>query len=107
LAKQWAVLYLSDAPLAIAPYRSTMSQAHVIPVMDRAKSVPRGDIRYIVTDRNDSAPSRVTGAARVWDGQAYSLWKIDSPDWTVNSVGVDKVVVAFPAVATSGVTTSP
>jgi hypothetical protein len=107
LANQWAVLYLSDAPLAIAPYRSTMSQAHVIPVMDRAKSVPRGDIRYIVTDRNDSAPSRVTGAARVWDGQAYSLWKIDSPDWTVNSVGVDKVVVASPAVATSGVTTSP
>jgi hypothetical protein len=77
LANQWAVLYLSDAPLLIFPYRSTMSQAHVVPVMNRAKAIRPTDIRYIVTDRNEATRSQVAGAIRIWDGQTYSLWKID------------------------------
>jgi hypothetical protein len=77
LANQWAVLYLSDAPLLIYPYRSTMSQAHVAPVMNRAKAIRPMDIRYIVTDRNEATRSQVAGAIRIWDGQTYSLWKID------------------------------
>jgi hypothetical protein len=81
IANQWAVLYLSDAPMTIAPYRSTMSQAHVIPVMDRAKPVTRSNIRYLVTDSDDSLRPQVTGAIKAWSGGAYSLWKVTTPSW--------------------------
>lgn len=83
LANEWAVFYLSDTPLLIAPYRLYMAQAHVIPFMERAKPVDPATIRYIVTDRNDAIRAPVWGAKRIWDGEAYSLWEINDSDWVV------------------------
>src|SRR5260370_42230476 len=60
-----------------------MGQAHVIPFMERAKPVDPSGIRYIVTDHNDAIRSPLTGATRVWDGQAYSLWSVDDPNWAI------------------------
>jgi hypothetical protein len=82
-ANEWAVYYLSDPPLLIVPYRSYMAQAHVIPFMERAKAVDPTAIRFVVTDRNDAIRAALSGAWRVWDGQAYSLWKIDTTNWAV------------------------
>ena len=83
LANEWAVFYLSDMPLLIAPYRIYMAQAHVIPFMERAKPVDPAAIRYIVTDRNDTIRAPLWGARRIWDGEAYSLWEVDDGAWTV------------------------
>jgi hypothetical protein len=83
VANEWAVFYLSDPPLLIAPYRRYMAQAHVIPFMERAKAVDPSGIRYIVTDHSDAVRSPLTGARRVWDGQAYSLWSVDDPNWAI------------------------
>jgi hypothetical protein len=69
--------------LLIAPYRRYMAQAHVIPFMERAKAVDPSGIRYIVTDHSDAVRSPLTGARRVWDGQAYSLWSVDDPNWAI------------------------
>jgi hypothetical protein len=82
-ANEWAVFYLSDTPLLIAPYRRYMAQAHVIPFMERSKAVDPAGIRYVVTDHNDTVRAAVSGARRVWDGQAYSLWSIDNADWAI------------------------
>lgn len=83
VANEWAVFYLSDPPLLIAPYRRYMAQAHVIPFMERAKAVDPAGIRYIVTDHSDAVRSPLTGARPVWDGQAYSLWSVDDPNWAI------------------------
>jgi hypothetical protein len=83
LANEWAVFYLSDMPLLIAPYRIYMAQAHVIPYMERAAKPEPAAIRYIVTDRSDAVRAPVPGARRIWDGTAYSLWEVDDPAWTV------------------------
>jgi hypothetical protein len=83
VANEWAVFYLSAPPLLIAPYRRYMAQAHVIPFMERAKPVDLSGIRYIVTDHSDAVRSPLTGARRVWDGQAYSLWSVDDPNWAI------------------------
>jgi hypothetical protein len=83
LANEWAVFYLSDMPLLIAPYRIYMAQAHVIPFMERAKPVDPAAIRYIVTDRNDTIRAPLWGARRIWDGEAYSLWEVCDSAWTV------------------------
>ena len=83
IANEWAVFYLADAPLMIAPYRRYMAQAHVLPFMDRAATPAPATIRYIVTDRNDALRAPVWGAQRIWDGSAYSLWKVDQSDWVV------------------------
>ncbi|WP_028180920.1 hypothetical protein [Bradyrhizobium japonicum] len=83
VANEWAVFYLSDMSLLIAPYRIFMAQAHVIPFMERAKPVDPAAIRYIVTDRNDTIRAPLWGARRIWDGEAYSLWEVDDSAWTV------------------------
>lgn len=83
VANEWAVFYLSDTPLLIAPYRRYMAQAHVIPFMERSKPVDPAGIRYIVTDHGDTVRAALSGMRRVWDGQAYSLWRVDSPNWAV------------------------
>jgi hypothetical protein len=83
VANEWAVFYLSDPPLLIAPYRRYMAQAHVIPFMERAKAVDPSGIRYIVTDHSDTVRAPLTGASRIWDGQAYSLWSVDDPNWAI------------------------
>jgi hypothetical protein len=83
VANEWAVFYLSDPPLLIAPYRRYMAQAHVIPFMERARAVSPSEIRYIVTDRSDAVRAPLFGATRIWDGQAYSLWRVDDPHWAV------------------------
>jgi hypothetical protein len=82
-ANEWAVFYLSDTPLLIAPYRGYMAQAHVIPFMERSRPVDPAGIRYIVTDRGDTIHAALSGARRIWDGQAYSLWSVDDADWAV------------------------
>jgi hypothetical protein len=83
LANEWAVFYLSDPPVLIAPYRLYMAQAHVIPFMERAKPIDIASIRYIVTDRNDAIRASVWGARRIWDGNAFSLWEINDANWVV------------------------
>lgn len=83
LANEWAVFYLANVPAAVVPYRGYMAQAHLLPVMARAKRVPRDDIRYVVTDHDDISRLQVSGATRIWDGTAYTLWKIEKNDWTV------------------------
>jgi hypothetical protein len=83
VANEWAVFYLSNPPLLIVPYRLYMAQTHVIPFMERAKAADPAAIRFVVTDRNDAIRAPLSGARRVWDGQAYSLWKIDDTDWAV------------------------
>jgi hypothetical protein len=89
LANEWAVFYLSKMPTIINPYRIYMAQPHVLPFMERTKTVDLASIRYIVTDHGDDVRSTVTGASLVRDGQTYSLWKIDDVDWTVTAdVGV-------------------
>jgi hypothetical protein len=83
VANEWAVFYLSNPALLIVPYRRYMAQAHVIPFMERARTADPTAIQYIVTDRNDAIRAPLSGARRVWDGQAYSLWKIDDANWAV------------------------
>jgi hypothetical protein len=75
LANEWAVFYLTETPLLINPYRGYMAGSHVIPYMDRAKSVDPSSVRYIVTDHNEEAP--VKGAVQIWDGSVYRLWETD------------------------------
>jgi hypothetical protein len=82
-ANEWAVFYLSDTPLLIAPYRRYMAQAHVIPFMERSRPVDPAGIRYIVTDHGDTIRAVLSGARQVWDGQAYSLWRTDDADWAI------------------------
>lgn len=83
LPNEWAVFHLSDMPLLIAPYRIYMAQAHVVPFMERSMAVDPASIRYIVTDRNDATRASVTGARRIWDGQCFSLWEVNAPEWVV------------------------
>jgi hypothetical protein len=83
VANEWAVFYLSNPPLLIVPYRRYMAQAHVIPFMERAKAAEPTAIQFVVTDRNDAIRAPLSGARRIWDGQAYSLWKIDNTNWAV------------------------
>jgi hypothetical protein len=83
IANEWAVFYLSETPLIIAPYKRYMAQAHVIPYMDRAAIPAPGAIRYIITDRDDALRAPVWGAHRIWDGTAYSLWEVDDSAWVV------------------------
>jgi hypothetical protein len=83
VANEWAVFYLSGTPLLIAPYRRYMAQAHVIPFMERAQTVDPARIRYVVTDRSDAVRASVSGARRVWDGQAYVLWEVGNANWAV------------------------
>ena len=52
VAEQWAVFYLPTTPMLISPYRNYMAHVHVIPFMERAKSVDPAAIRYIVTERS-------------------------------------------------------
>jgi hypothetical protein len=83
LANQWGVFYLTTTPILVAPYRMYMAQLHVIPFMERATPVEPAAIQYIVTDRNDKRRAIVSGARRIWDGEVYSLWNIEQPDWSV------------------------
>ncbi|MBI5132529.1 MAG: hypothetical protein HZA66_24070 [Rhodopseudomonas palustris] len=83
LANQWAVYYLSDVPLLVSPYRIYMAQAHVIPYMERARKIDPSAIKYILTDRDDDLAAPVSGAKRIWNGQAYSLWQIVDENWSV------------------------
>jgi hypothetical protein len=83
VANQWAVFYLSDTPLLIAPYRRYMAQAHVIPFMERAKPVDPAGIRYVVTDRSDTVRAPLSGGRRVWEGQAYILWSVADANWAI------------------------
>jgi hypothetical protein len=83
VANEWAVFYLSNPPLLIVPYRRYMAQAHVIPFMERARAVDPAAIRFVVTDRSDAIRAPLSGAQRVWDGRAYSLWQIENTDWAV------------------------
>jgi len=83
VANEWAVFYLSDPQLLIVPYRRYMAQAHVVPFMERAKAADPAALQFVVTDRNDAIRAPLSGARRVWDGQAYSLWKIDNADWAI------------------------
>jgi len=57
----------------------------VIPVMERARPVDPAGIRFMVTDRDrsDTIGAALSGARRIWDGQAYSLWRIEDPDWAI------------------------
>jgi hypothetical protein len=83
VANEWSVFYLSNPQVMIAPYRRYMAQAHVIPFMNRAKTPDATAIQFVVTDRNDAIRAPLWGARRVWDGRAYSLWKIDQANWAV------------------------
>jgi hypothetical protein len=83
VANEWAVYYLSRPPLLILPYRRYMAQAHVIPFMERARAVNPSAIEFVVTDRNDALRAPLSGAKRIWNGQSYSLWRIDREDWAV------------------------
>lgn len=82
-ANEWAVFYLADTPMLIAPYRLHMAQPHVLPFMSRAKAADPSTIRYIVTEHNDLMRSRVAGARPIWEGLVYKLWAVDRPDWSV------------------------
>ena len=77
LANEWAVFYLTETPLLINPYRGYMAGPHVIPYMDRAKSVDPSSVRYIVTDHNEEVGAPVKGAVQIWDGSIYRLWEAD------------------------------
>jgi hypothetical protein len=77
LANEWAVFYLTETPLLINPYRGYMAGPHVIPYMDRAKTVEPSSVRYIVTDHNEEVGAPVKGAVQIWDGSIYRLWEAD------------------------------
>jgi hypothetical protein len=76
LANEWAVFYLIETPLLINPYRVYMAGPHVIPYMDRAKTVDPSSVRFIVTDHNEEV-APVKGAVQIWDGNIYRLWEAD------------------------------
>jgi hypothetical protein len=76
LANEWAVFYLTGTPLLINPYRGYMAGPHVIPYMDRAKTIDPSSVRYIITDHNEEVGAPVEGAVQVWDGSVYRLWEL-------------------------------
>jgi hypothetical protein len=76
-ASLWAAFYLSDASIVIRPYHVYMGAPHLKPFMDRAKTVDPAEIRYVVTDHDDSLSPPLPGARRIWDGLTYSLWNAD------------------------------
>lgn len=86
-ANQWAVFHLAAVPLLISPYRSTMGQPEVLPFMNRAKPIDLASVEFIITDHDEAIRSTVTGAHLIWDGQTYSLWKLDGGNWTVTAHG--------------------
>jgi len=86
-ANQWAVFHLAAVPLLINPYRSTMGQPEVLPFMNRAKAIDLTSVQFIITDHDETIRSTVTGAHLIWDGQTYSLWKLDGGNWAVTAVG--------------------
>jgi hypothetical protein len=75
LANEWAVYFLRDVPVRLAFYRMYMAQSHVVPLMDRAKAIPLGDLRYILTDKTTFwwLP---TDSALLWSGERYRLWRL-------------------------------
>ena len=42
---------------------------------------------FIITDHDETIRSTVTGAHLIWDGQTYSLWKLDGGNWAVTADG--------------------
>ena len=64
-----------------------VNQAHVLPLMQRAAMPALAAIRYIVTDRDPAIRADVKGARPLWDGAVYSVWEIESADWSVSAQG--------------------
>jgi hypothetical protein len=105
-ANQWAVFYLASASLIIGPYRSTMNEPEVRPFMARARAVDSADVQFVITDHDETIRSSVSGAHLIWDGQAYSLWRVDNGGWTVAAEGGaygDAVHLSGLASAASGI----
>jgi hypothetical protein len=86
-ANQWAVVYLASVPLLIRPYRSTMGQPELQPIMSRARTIDMASAQFVITDHDPAIRSTVKGAQLVWDGQTYSLWKLDRANWSVTADG--------------------
>ncbi|MFI4987421.1 MAG: hypothetical protein ACHQF3_08260 [Alphaproteobacteria bacterium] len=82
LANEWAVYQLSALPMRIVPYRSYMTQVHVLPLMAAARPVPWDDIAYVLTDRKRAAmPVAVAGGRILWQNPLYELWQVTAGDW--------------------------
>jgi hypothetical protein len=86
-ANQWAVFHFAAVPVIISPYRSTMGQPEVLPIMNRARVIDRTSVMFIVTDHDETIRSTVTGGHLAWDGRTYSLWKLDGGNWSVTARG--------------------
>jgi hypothetical protein len=63
-----------------------MGQPEVLPFMNRAKAFDLTSVQFIITDHDETIRSTVTGAHLIWDGQTYSLWKLDGGNWAVTAV---------------------
>jgi len=79
LANQWAVYYLRDLSIHLVQYRSYMAQLHVLPFMERAKTVKMQEPRYVLSDSAGSF--RLSSEKAVWSGGPYSLWKLPDEKW--------------------------
>lgn len=81
--QKWAVYFLRDVPIVLAEYKDYMAQSHVVPLMDRAKSIGLSDVHYILTDRigSFSFPHR----SPLWTNRVSALWKLPGEHWIVVS----------------------
>jgi hypothetical protein len=77
----WAVYYLRDANAALDLYTGYMGQPHVVPFMERARSVTPAPTQYILADRDATFASN--GLQLVSAGGPYTLWTTPEDQWAV------------------------
>ena len=77
IANEWAVYFLRNMPISLTQYRAYMAQAHVIPLMQRAREIDITKVKYAVTDSKGSFPK----SDLLWKGGPYYLWKLKDNRW--------------------------
>jgi len=74
IANQWAVYFLRDISTYLLQYRSYMAQPHVVPLMERAKTIDLSKAHYLLRDLKTSSKS--SPMEIVWEGGPYQLCQI-------------------------------
>ena len=71
LASQWAVYFLRSEPIRVTTYRGYLAMAHIVPLLEKARSPRPDEARYVLTD------ARAADAHDpVWRSGPYALYRV-------------------------------
>lgn len=93
IANIWSVYFLRDIPIHLTEYHGYMAQAHVVPLMERSKSIDVLQSRFLLSD--SSSLAQTPSMRLAWAGGPYRLWEISGYSWVVvsridNPNGIEK-----------------